>query len=109
MAAKSTAKDKKWFVDLCEQGCQICGAKFPNLKNNGLKFSHVVSKKIDKGTDEKVNCLALCPNCADVFDIVIKPAIYDALEKLNNKTVPDSWKNGENRKSSLIDKNLNLQ
>ena len=99
MAAKSTAKDKKWFVDLCEKGCQICGAKFPNMKNNGLHWSHIISKK-DGGNDEEVNCMALCPNCSFTFDLVIKPTIYMAVEKFNNsRTVPESWKNGENRKS----------
>lgn len=103
MAAKQTAKEKKWFIDLCGKGCQICGSKFPNLKHNGLKFSHIISKKVDNGTDEKENCLALCPNCADVFDVVMKPAIYLALEKFNNKIVPESWKTGEGRKSKQIE------
>ena len=53
----------------------------------------------DGGNDEEVNCMALCPNCSFTFDLVIKPAIYMAVEKLNNSTVPESWKNGENRKS----------
>ncbi len=109
MAAKSTSKKKRWFVELCENGCQICGTKFHGQKKNGLKFAHIISKKIDNGTDEKVNCLALCPNCADVFDVVIKPAIYDALEKFNNKTVPASWKDGEGRRGKLIDKDLPSQ
>ena len=100
MAAKPTAKNKKWFIDLCEDGCQICRMKNPHLKNNGLQFSHIVSKKIDSGNDEKVNCLALCPNCATAFDVILKPAIFMALDKLNNRLTPESWENGEGRKGN---------
>jgi len=52
----------------------------------------------DGGNDEEINCLALCPNCATAFDLILKPAIYNALDKLNDKIVPDSWENGESRK-----------
>lgn len=97
MTAKSTAKKKKWFIDLCENGCQICGTKLPLLKGNGLEFSHIISKK-DGGNDEEINCLALCPNCSTAFDLVLKPAIFNALDKLNNNLVPESWENGESRR-----------
>ena|SRR3990172_11480896 len=105
---KSTAKDKKWFIDLCEKGCQICGRKFPGQKNNGLEFSHIISND-ESGNDKKENCLALCPNCAYAFDVVIKPSIYEAFAQFNNKFVPENWKNGEGRKSKSIDKDLPLQ
>ena len=68
----STAKKSKWFRDKCQDGCQICGFKLSGLESNnhGLEFSHIVSKK-DGGSDKKINCLALCPNCAYSFDIVL--------------------------------------
>ncbi len=97
MPAKPTAKKKKWFIELCEQGCQICGRKFPGQNNNGLEFSHIIASE-DTSNDKKENCLALCPNCAFALDVVIKPSIYRALEKFNNKMVPENWKNGEGRK-----------
>lgn len=97
MAAKPTAKKKKWFVDLCDNGCQICGRKFPYLKNNGLEWSHIISKK-DGGKDEEINCLALCRNCSVSLDVIIKPAIFNALDKLNERKVPESWENGEGRR-----------
>jgi 5-methylcytosine-specific restriction endonuclease McrA len=98
MVAKPTAKKKKWFVDRCEEGCQICGTKFPHLKNNGLQFSHIISPK-DGGSDEEINCLALCPNCSTAFDVILKPAIYKALDKLSTRRIPESWEKGEGRKS----------
>ena len=99
MAAKTTAKKKKWFIDLCDGGCQICGTKLPHLNNYGLEWSHIISKN-DGGNDEKTNCLVLCPNCSLAFDIILNPAIYSAVDKLNGKIVPESWKNGEGRKSN---------
>jgi 5-methylcytosine-specific restriction endonuclease McrA len=99
MVAKPTAKKKKWFVDRCEDGCQICGTKFSKLKNNGLQWSHIISSK-DGGSDEEINCLVLCPNCSVAFDVILKPAIYKALDKLNTRRIPESWENGEGRKST---------
>jgi hypothetical protein len=96
MSAKSTAKKKKWFIRKCEDGCQICGIKIPGPSNYGLEFSHIINKNAGGG-DTEINCLALCPNCAYSFDYILKPAIYNALEELNNKKVPENWKDGEGR------------
>lgn len=93
MAAKPTAKKKKWFKDLCEGGCQFCGVKVPDPQ-----WSHIISKN-DGGSDEEINCLALCPNCSVAFDVILKPAIYEALDKLNDRRIPESWEKGEGRKS----------
>lgn len=102
MVAKITAKRKKWFIELCEKGCQICGIKLPGL-NNGLEFSHIVSKN-DGGSDREINCLVLCPNCAYSFDYILKPALYNTLKELKNGKVPKSWKDAEGRIKSDISK-----
>lgn len=94
---KPTAKTKKWYVDRCEYGCQICGTTFPHLKNNGLQWSHIISQN-DGGSDEEINCLVLCPNCSVAFDVILKPAIYKALDKFYCGMMPKSWENGEGRK-----------
>lgn len=100
MPANSVAKGRKWFKDKCEGGCQICGRKIPTLKNNGLEWSHIVSKK-DNGNDQQINCLVLCPTCALAFDTVIKPAIFKSLIQLTDGKVPRSWENGEGRVAKL--------
>lgn len=94
----STAKKSEWFRDKCEHGCQICGFKLSKLdtKNRGLELAHIVSEK-DGGSNEKINCLALCPNCAYSFGVVLKPAIYAAFQELQIDNVPESWKDGEGR------------
>lgn len=98
MVAKTTAKKKRWFIERCEKGCQICCAKRPSRKNYGLQFSHIVSRK-DGGRDTQVNCLVLCPNCSDSFDLILKPAVYEALKKLTKGKAPESWRDGEGRLS----------
>lgn len=95
MPANQVAKRRKWFKEKCEQGCELCGRKIPASKNNGLIWSHIVSKPI--GRDEEVNCLALCPTCSNAFDMVIKPAIFKACKKYSTGLVPNDWENGENR------------
>ena len=95
-----SANDKKWFSERCEQGCEICGRKLPRRKNHGMKVSHIVSKK-DGGSDRKGNILALCPTCADSFDLVLKPALYEALSTVNGGKVPKSWRDGESRTSEF--------
>lgn len=37
VTAKTTAKRKKWFIDLCENGYQIYGTKVLHLSSNGLR------------------------------------------------------------------------
>jgi len=96
MVAKPTAKRRKWFVERCEKGCEMCGGKFPNIKNNGLRFSHIISKK-SGGNDAQANCLVLCPSCALSFDLVVKPAIYKALTEISKGKGPKSWEDGEGR------------
>ena len=91
----SPNKNSKWFKELCEAGCQICGTKLHG-KNNGLEWSHIVSQK-DGGMNKKINCLALCPNCAYAFDFVIKRRIFEASEKYKSGRVPKSWKDSEGR------------
>jgi hypothetical protein len=67
------------------------------LKNGGLEFSHIISKKIDKGTDREENCLVLCKKCAYSFDYVLKPVIYNAFKTYKKETIPESWKIAEGR------------
>lgn len=100
MGAKTSAKRSRWFEERCKDGCQICGSRRPGLKNCGLQWSHIISK-MDGGGDNQVNCLALCPTCSDSFDLVMKPAIYDALKHYRDGKVPESWKSGEGRLSEL--------
>lgn len=100
MGARTSAKRSLWFTERCKKGCQICGSKRPSRTNCGLQWSHIVSRK-DGGGDTKVNCLAICPTCSDSFDLILKPAIYEALKEFANGEVPESWKGGEGRLSEL--------
>ncbi len=85
--SRSTAKKKKWFVDKCKNGCQICGSRFPGRNNNGLVIGHI----IENGSDSDINCLALCPNCEKSFDIILKPILFKAIKEINDGKIPESW------------------
>lgn len=85
----STVKRSEWFRVRCENGCQICGKKFPGRNNNGLVAAHI----IEKGPKTKINFLALCSNCEKSFDKIIKPAIYNAISEINKGKIPNDWKN----------------
>jgi 5-methylcytosine-specific restriction endonuclease McrA len=96
MPASQQAKNSKWYKEKLANGCELCGRKIPTLENNGLEFSHIISKN-DNGTNQQFNCLALCPTCSIAFDTVIKPALYKAFTELNIREIPLNWKNGEGR------------
>jgi 5-methylcytosine-specific restriction endonuclease McrA len=96
--SKSTTKSRDWYKKRCDEGCQICGAKFPGRKNNGMIMSHI----IDSGSNIKENLLALCSNCEKSFDEIIKPAIYKAIMIHNNGKIPEEWKGAKDSVQSDI-------
>ncbi len=56
------------------RGCAICGGCSPVLANLGLHESHIVS-----GVNKIENKVFLCARCAEAFDRVLKPLIWNAL------------------------------
>ncbi len=84
--------------------CVMCGSRYP-LPD----AVHIVDKKewcARIGEDRQVNGIPLCPNCHRVFDEVLRPYLYRALEGFGAKDLPESWK-GSN-KLSVSEENLNL-
>jgi len=58
---------------------------------------------IDEEEHPEWNALSLCPNCATVFDEVIRLKLYQALEKFGTKGLPKSWSK-DNKISNAIEK-----
>lgn len=77
------------------QCCEMCGFQTPRLANRGLQASHIVAEK-DGGTDSPDNALVLCNNCAELFDRLIKPVLFKALDQMGIKA-PRGWKTAEGR------------
>lgn len=57
---------------------------------------------IDEGPDAEWNAISLCPNCATVFDEVVRPKFYRALQEWGCQKLPASWKK-DNKISEAID------
>jgi len=47
---------------------------------------------IDEVEHSEWNALSLCPNCATVFDEIIRPKLFKALTNYGVKGLPESWK-----------------
>jgi predicted restriction endonuclease len=84
--------------------CVMCGTRYP-LPD----AVHLIDKaewKKEIGEDRQVNGIPLCPNCHRVFDEVLRPYLYRALESFGAKGLPQSWKG--NNKLSVTEEKLNL-
>jgi hypothetical protein len=89
---RHTSKKTIWWSKRIAGGCEFCGRRLDNIPHNGLDFCHIVSLK-DEGTNHQENILALCPNCHQYFDYIVKPAYYWKLRPM----CPESWRTGEGR------------
>jgi hypothetical protein len=56
--------------------------------------AHIIDEKdwtAKKLPPSVVNAMSLCPNCATVFDDVIRPKLYAALREFGCTGLPGSW------------------
>lgn len=60
---------------------------------------------IDEGPEVEWNAISLCPNCATVFDEVVRPKFYKALQEYGCQKLPSSWRK-DNKISEKIDELL---
>lgn len=76
-----------------QQPCIFCGW------NAGSRHAAHIIDEIEC----EWNAISLCPNCHTVFDEILRPKLYLALEKIGAENLPDSWKiNNKLRKEKLI-------
>jgi ssDNA-binding Zn-finger/Zn-ribbon topoisomerase 1 len=57
---------------------------------------------IDEGPETEWNAISLCPNCATVFDEMVRPGFYKALREWGCEKLPKSWRK-DNKISETID------
>lgn len=84
--------------------CVMCGTRFP-LPD----AVHIIDKEewlARNAEDRQENGIPLCPNCHRVFDEVLRPYLYRALEAFGVKDLPDCWQG--NNKLSVSEESLNL-
>ena len=84
----------------------MCGTVFPLPE-----AAHIIDEKEWKtkvGADRQVNGMPLCPSCHKVFDDVLRPYLYRALNALGTREIPESWKKS-NKSASVTDEQLPLE
>ena len=75
-------KNRKLAKKVAAKPCEWCGW------SAGRRFaSHI----IDEGLEREWNAISLCPNCPTVFDEVVRPKFFRALEKFGAEGLPRSW------------------
>jgi hypothetical protein len=82
--------------------CVMCGSIYPMAD-----AVHIVDEKEwvrQIGHDSKKNGIPLCPNCHRVFDEILRPYLYRALEAFGSRGLPRSWK--QNNKLTVVDHNI---
>jgi predicted restriction endonuclease len=70
--------------------CVMCGRRHP-LPD----AVHIIDEKEFKevvGANYQVNGIPLCPNCHRVFDDILRPYLYRALEAFGVDKLPLCWK-----------------
>ncbi len=102
MAFKSTKIKNKVKKEPCIWCGWIAGSRH---------VAHIIDGK-DWKTHKKVkdgeadwNALPLCPNCATIFDDVVRPKLYRALKEFGCKNLPGSWKQS-NKIYQTVDKKI---
>jgi hypothetical protein len=86
--------------------CVMCGVRYP-LPD----AVHIIDEKEWKaknGSDRQVNGFPLCPNCHRVFDEVLRPYLFRALEAFGAKGLPMSWKQNNKSLPLVTDQDLGL-
>lgn len=82
------------------KACEWCGWQ---------AASRFASHIIDEAKPEREwNALSLCPNCSTVFDEVIRPKLYAALDAWGSTNLPNSWRKS-NKLSQDGDADRNLR
>jgi len=77
-------KNRKFAKRIKTKPCEWCGWVAASRH-----AAHIIDEV--KGAKEW-NALSLCPNCATVFDDVIRPKLYKALKEFGTIKLPNSWK-----------------
>ncbi len=89
-------KNRKLAKRVAQQPCGWCG-----WKAGRRHAAHI----IDEGPEVEWNAICLCPNCATVFDEVVRPKFYKALQEYGCQKLPASWRK-DNKISEKIDELL---
>lgn len=92
----SPFKNRKAAKAITTKACEWCG-----WQAGRRHAAHIIDEVKGAGVG-RWNALSLCPNCATIFDEVIRPKLYVALTKYGAVGLPPSWTK-DNKISRAID------
>ena len=85
--------------------CVMCGVTYP-LPD----AVHIIDEKEWKkkhGCDRQANGIPLCPSCHRIFDEVLRPYLYRALNEFGASNLPESW--SRSNKLTVTEQDLGLE
>jgi ribosomal protein S26 len=76
-------KNRRFAKQIKNKPCEWCGWQVASRH-----AAHIIDEvKVAK----EWNAMSFCPNCATVFDDIIRPKLYKALKEYGAKNLPKSW------------------
>jgi hypothetical protein len=84
--------------------CVMCGITYP-----APQAAHIIDEKEWKGRhggDKQINGIPLCPNCHWVFESILRPKLYVALDAFGTRDLPQSWKKNNKISHTETDDNV---
>jgi len=76
-------KNRRFAKKIALKPCEWCG-----WKGAGRDAAHIIDEV--KGANEW-NAISFCPNCHRIFEDILRPKLYKALEKFGATQLPKSW------------------
>ena len=92
MAFKNRSAAKK----IAASSCEWCGWRA------GRRHAAHIIDEVKSAGQNQWNALCLCPNCATVFDEVVRPKLHKALVQFGATGLPESWKK-DNKISEAVE------
>jgi hypothetical protein len=89
-------KNRKAAKKIASQPCEWCG-----WKAGRRQAAHIIDEVKSAGVG-RWNAISLCPNCATVFDEIVRPKLYKALREYGATGLPLSWRK-DNKISEAIE------
>jgi hypothetical protein len=77
--------------------CEWCGWAA------GRRHAAHIIDEIKSAGEGRWNALSLCPNCATVFDEVIRPKLHRALKEYGATNLPPSWSKDDKISQAIDD------
>ena len=79
-------KNRKAVKKISSRACEWCG-----WQAGRRNAAHIIDEIKNAGKGQW-NALSLCPNCAAVFDEIIRPKLYRDLKEYGASGLPESWR-----------------